>query len=225
MSYILLGYPTYNHQAYFGSVATIQQAVLPGQGHTMIVRNGNNSILPHCFNMLWCRALNGTFDYFAMLHADVMPDPGWLTLLLDELNRVDADVVSAVIPIKDGTNLVSMGIGKTEDGRGKMVKQFTLDQCPKEATFNFDSLPGDLRSLGDYLMINTGCWVCRMKRDWNTKVWFEVETWTECIDGLWKCGVLSEDWRFSEMLHQQGCSVYATTKLKLGHIGSHVWNN
>ena len=46
------------------------------------------------FNSLWANALNlaaaGEATHFAMLHADVAPQEGWLDILADELDRKSA---------------------------------------------------------------------------------------------------------------------------------------
>jgi serine/threonine protein kinase len=43
------------------------------------------SILPAVFNKLWCAATEkgGQFDYWAMCHADIVPEPGWIKKALD----------------------------------------------------------------------------------------------------------------------------------------------
>src|SRR6266404_8904723 len=69
------------------------------------------SVLPTNFNRLWCDALNSRgeqgWTHFAMLHSDVEAEPGWLDTLIAEQQRVQADMVSAVIAIKDGRGLTS----------------------------------------------------------------------------------------------------------------------
>ena len=56
-------------------------------------------------NILFTNALNRAkdkeIDLFAMLHSDVVPETGWLDLLIDEMEKHDASLISAVVPLKD----------------------------------------------------------------------------------------------------------------------------
>src|SRR5215471_7104271 len=55
------------------------------------------------YSSLLCICLNNPtpFDYFAMLHSDIEPQPGWLDILYEEMQAMEADVISAVVPIKN----------------------------------------------------------------------------------------------------------------------------
>src|ERR1700722_2018308 len=73
---------------------------------TRISLNTNGaSLLAFNFNLLWCAALNQRRDksltHFAMHHADIQAEVGWLDQLIDEMAAVQADVLSVVVPIKD----------------------------------------------------------------------------------------------------------------------------
>jgi hypothetical protein len=98
---------------------------LPGlmtasQRHRYILALEGGSLLALGFNQLWCRALNdrreGGITHFAMHHADIEAPAGWLDRLIDEQRRVDADVLSVVVPIKDGRGLTSTGVRHPETG-------------------------------------------------------------------------------------------------------------
>ena len=60
-------------------------------------------------NLVWTEFLNkqltdDAVDYFIMLHDDVVPlQKDWLDVLIAELERLNADVVSVIIPYKDDT--------------------------------------------------------------------------------------------------------------------------
>src|SRR5512146_50667 len=66
------------------------------------------------FNRLWAAALTkaqrGKITHFAMLHSDIAPEPGFLDVLMEECCRLNADLVSAVIPLKDGRAVTSTAI-------------------------------------------------------------------------------------------------------------------
>src|ERR1700724_2919706 len=60
--------------------------------------------IEHNFNMMWCCALNDRkangYTHFAMVHSDIGTGPFWLDTLIEEMDRVDADVMTAVNAIK-----------------------------------------------------------------------------------------------------------------------------
>src|SRR5213593_259218 len=72
----------------------------------IIYQNTNQSLLTYNFNLMWADALNkrdeGRVTHFLMLHTDVQPKiPDWAGVLMREMDRFHADVMSAVIPIKN----------------------------------------------------------------------------------------------------------------------------
>ena len=84
------------------------------RGTPLYVKDLGFSIATHTFNMLWAQAYNARRElgltHFAMLHSDVHPDENWIDTLLDEMDRTGADVVSAIIAIKDCKGLTSTGL-------------------------------------------------------------------------------------------------------------------
>jgi hypothetical protein len=163
--------------------------------------------------------------HFAMLHSDVAPDPGWLDVLIGELLRIDADVVSAVVPIKNNRGLTSTAVQVSEDLWGPpMPRRLTLREV-------FD-LPQTFSSedVGGQILLNTGCWVCDITRPWCEDIWFEsLERIVKKPDGEFIEQCISEDWLFSARLHHKGAKLFATRKVQLKHIGEceysngHVW--
>ena len=85
-----------------------------GSGVNVEVSPHQTSLLASGFNSLWCTALKRGVTHFAMLHADIRPDRNWLDVMLAELQRTGADLVSVVTPIKDARGLTSTGIGHPE---------------------------------------------------------------------------------------------------------------
>src|SRR6266581_4635118 len=66
---------------------------------------GGDAFLARNFNAAWCGALNTRSKYkwthFCMIHADVLPHLDcWLDVLVLELERSGADLLSVVLPIK-----------------------------------------------------------------------------------------------------------------------------
>ncbi len=94
---------------YAGQHASITAVQLASRDLTIRLGEQQASLLALNFNTLWCRALNlrrkRRVDYFAMLHADIEPEEGWLDALVGELEAHSADVFSAVVPIKEDRGL------------------------------------------------------------------------------------------------------------------------
>jgi hypothetical protein len=183
------------------------------------------------FNAVYCTALNsaeqGRCTHFAMLHSDIVPDHGWLDVLLEEMDRTGAHLVSAVAPIKDRRGVTSTGIGNP-DNRWGPFRRFTvreLENFPE--TFNAD----DAGYPGGILLHNTGCWVADLRKP----EFFETDEQGHLramfafprrvkrepmLNNIWHNACESEDWYYSRQLHDLGCKTYVTRKVKLYHKGS-----
>ncbi len=186
-----------------------------------------NSILCHNFNILWCDALNARerdgITHFAMIHSDINTEENWLDTLIGELDDYGADVVSAVIPIKSEEGLTSTGIGTFGS---KYVRRLTMTEIHKlPETFGVDDTTKH-RDYQKFLAINTGLWVCDLRKDWvDDFPGFKTETGIVRHGGKCAPWVSSEDWMFSEWLAGNGCKVRATRKVKVSHLGGKAYDN
>src|SRR5262245_56217248 len=92
---VYLGQPSYGDITQ-GAAAAFYCA---SKGKLLVNRNGRGgSLLALNFNHLWCWALNACHrgervDYFAMIHGDIEPQPGWLDELVAELEDKRLDVL------------------------------------------------------------------------------------------------------------------------------------
>ncbi len=159
--------------------------------------------------------------HFCMCHSDIAPDPFWLDVLVAEQRRLDADVVSAVSPIKDGRGLTSTGYMKGDILQIRRFTMYEILQFPE----TFDNV-----SCGhpdDHLMVNSGCWVMPMGRPWAKE--FPGFTIRDALqvgeDGMMVPQVISEDWNFSHWLAEKKLKVYATRKVRLAHWGGADFRN
>ncbi len=194
---------------------------------------GWTSLLTYTFNLLWAQILNQRngvlmpqsdgverpekIDYFAMIHDDIIPDPGWLDTLIDLLEANDADVVSAVVPIKDGFGLTSTGTDTTGDIWNP--RRLTLTEV-----FGLPETFGDEES-GGPLLLNTGLWVCRLDRPWVEKLYFrQNDKIVKNDQGFFEAHTMPEDWDFSRQVRSHGGKLLATRKVKLVHERPQ-WNN
>lgn len=133
------------------------------------------SLLANTFNQAWVRALNmqregRDITHFAMLHDDVVPADGWLRTLLEDLRNTGADLVSAVIPIKDSRGVTSTAIDDPEDEFQvhRRLTMYEIVRLPKVFS------AADLGCPDRKLLVNTGCWCCRFNRPWRYYPHFQI---------------------------------------------------
>lgn len=179
------------------------------------------SLLAANFNNLWISGLNLRAEmgirYFAMLHADCHADPGWLDILIDELDATGADLVSVVMAIKDPRGLTSTAID-TDPWKPRRLTMHEVMELPE----TFEASP----VISGNLLVNTGCWVCRFDSEWVERHCFTInDRIVKRPDGKWMAEVQPEDWNMSRWLHDDGRKVLATRKVKARHIGSAAYSN
>lgn len=181
--------------------------------------DAQGSLLATVFNGLWAAAVMGGHGWFAMLHADVVPEPYWLDKLLGIAEGTEADVVSAVVPIKDGRGLTSTAIDTDDDPWGQR-KRLTLDEIHRlPETFSAASFPG-----AGGLLVNTGCLLVRLG-PWAKGVRFTIRDrilWTP--DGP-LVQTIPEDWDFSRQAKAAGKKIVATREVSVRHLGSIQYGN
>lgn len=222
---VFLGVPMYGYAMQPGTArAAYQQA---SAERNVVVADWSGSLLGQTFNGLWCTALNqrGRFDirYFAMLHSDIEPEAYWIDKLIAELVTHDADVVSAVIPIKDDRGLTSTAVENPADP-WHVERRLTMrevEQLP--TTFGIADLG---YADGRALLVNTGCWVCRFDSPWVEEVCFSIRDRIErSPNGTFRAAVQPEDWRFSRWLNERGLKAMATRAVKAHHVGIYRFPN
>jgi hypothetical protein len=190
------------------------------------------------FNLCWIDALNlyerGEVTHFAMLHGDIVPDPAerWLDILLEELDKHQALIVSAHVPIKDMAGVCSCGIGDPENPWAA-YRRFTQAEILRDfpETFNAELVGYPDRPL----LVNTGCWVTDLSKpvwhqtnpDGSLKMLFRFpERAIRGDDGAWIHQRESEDWCLSRELWEQGIrDLWITRRVRLTHEGGLKWPN
>jgi hypothetical protein len=221
MPKVFLGLPHYS---------TVHAAALPGlmqaslEGHVSSVNLEGGSLLSLVFNRLWCRALNERsekgYTHFAMHHADIQAPPGWVDVLLAELDKHQADVISAVIAIKDYRGLTSTGY---REDLGPITRLTVNEVNHLPETFSVHDIhPQPHEKL---LMVNTGLWLCRFTEDWVANVCFNICDGVIEKHGIYIPRCLPEDWNFSGFCGRAGLKVLATRKLRVLHHGDSAFPN
>lgn len=187
----------------------------------------SGSVLPRVFNAAVLNAVQGGFDCLAMLHADVAAEPGWLSMLWEEMQEHDADVISAVVPIKDEWQWTSTGVHTTDEHNRRLM----LVECHEKLPKTFDIDAPWLREIGAHmLLLNTGCMLLRVTEPWLRK-WAGFQ-FRSCInwDGDGAVGqqvCTSEDWDMSEQLASlvPQPKLMATTAVRVHHWGAKEWGS
>jgi hypothetical protein len=207
------------------------------------------SVLPQAFNIPWIMALNlrdagHPISEWAMQHADVEAQYGWLDILVAERRRLGCDILSAVIPFKMVEGRTSTAIGRMDwplfkvdpYERPKRLHMEEVFKLPR--SFSIRDIPDAIA--GPYpfgeriLMVNTGLWVCDFSKSWVEEMTFRFHNLNYRIDSApvgkrWRTACRSEDFDFSVQAARLGLSVYATTIVPCHHHGDagfpndHAW--
>lgn len=191
-----------------------------------IVRTGGPcSLMAHGFNRSWAKALGSSYDYFAMLHADVCAPQGWLDTLILIMRANDADVVSAVTMIKGPEGVTSTGLSHSDPNKDwEPYRRFTLQEIH---TFPPTFSSSDIGYPDRPLVVNTGCMVVNLGSSLfretddsgKLRIYFTINDGIFVREGRYYIYVEPEDWFFSRRVHRAGGKVMATREVVTEHIG------
>ncbi len=194
------------------------------------------SLLANSFNQAWCNAINARKDgwnvqWFVMLHDDIVPEDWWVRTLMEDLETSGADMVSAMVPIKDtfantSTAISVLNPDPWDGGHWTWQTRITMaeaEKLPEVFTAADCSFPDR------HLLVNSGCWICRFDRPWvqekdergNYKLFFTINDRIrdDPNTGLAVAEVEPEDWFFSRRVQELGGKVACTRRVKLLHYG------
>jgi len=177
------------------------------------------SLLTGVFNQCWAQGLNARddnqCDYFVMLHSDVVvKTPNWVDVLLDEMEKHRAKVMSAVIPIKNVLGHTSTGVDDPTDPWGT-VRLLTMHEIMR--------LP--VTGTRKNLVVNTGLMAVDFTEPWVEKICFHMHDKIEKVGGRWRAKTIPEDWDFSRQCRDLGVEVWATRAVAVDHVGRAVYPN
>lgn len=224
---VLVGMPRYGDVA----AGAARGLYCPTKGAVDVwrVAEACNSLTPNAFNDLLALALDardaGAVTHFAMIHADVEPVGPWVDELWDEMRTTGADVVSAVVPIKEDVDdpPTSTAVGDGADPWLVKRRIKVSERAALPETFG----PDDVCGPGEVLLVNTGLWLADLRHPaWDAFSGFAIHT--EIVrdgDGRRRGRCRPEDWELSRHLHRHGAVVRATWRVPLVHRGAAGWGN
>ncbi|MGL6121671.1 MAG: hypothetical protein ACRC1W_01280 [Shewanella sp.] len=244
---VFLGTLTHNNHLHAGMARAF--FLHATQKHNAIMHVQPGSLLAQSYNQMWCRALNNReksgIKWFAILHADIIPENFWLDKLIAIAEKYQADLVSAIVPIKEASGVTSTAISGVDPfTRHTRLTQSQINSANWPKTFDINILRSYMEAqtvIDDVfidvpdearLLVNTGCFVCRLDKPWSKNVAFTInDRITEIPGGTLVAEVEPEDWYFSQCVADQGGRVMATREVITEHIGSipyvsdKIWGN
>lgn len=207
-----LSIPTYDGRVHIETMLGVLNATRHAQ--KIMVQAIASSLLTKCFNQLWCQALNARkthgITHFAMLHADISPEPKWLDKMHALMKDTKADMLSVVIALK-----AAGGMSSTAEETDDPIRprNYYLQDC-KSLTW---TSPG--------LLLNTGMMLVDITKPWVEEMYFHIEDEIQFIDGKHTAVSFSEDWYFSRLARQKGAKLFATSEVKANHYGHAFFPN
>jgi hypothetical protein len=169
------------------------------------------------FNILWSGALNlrsKGVTHFVMLHSDIMiQDSNWLEILREEMDKNDADIISAIVPVKDMSGVTSTAL--VTDEANWDFKRLTMTEV--------FSMPETFTDKD--LVVNNGLLLVDLRKPWVDKVWFNFSVRMDLVNGMYAPKMLPEDWAFSLDARKLGAKIYATRRTKVTHFGNYGYSN
>lgn len=213
---VFIGIPTHNDTVSTGTLRTTHS-----HGHSPVtIATGTVSLLALGFNRLLCEAVNGGFDYFCLLHADVSAEQDWLKKMLELSEIHNLDVLSVVLPVKS----MQADITSTALDSPTHQHNMSLAEC-RELPPTFTGRHTKDVFGNDKLLVNTGLILIRLSAIKPLKHYFEIKDHIVEQNGRYVPVNSPEDWNFSRMLYKAKVRYGATREIEAGHSGTFTWSN
>lgn len=194
--------------------------------HEYIPGNVDSSAMGMVCNQLWIKALEyaeqGVITHFLMQHSDIAPlESYYLDKMMALMERTKADVLSAVVPIKDNYGTTSTAL---DEPVGDVPAYWRVRRLTMKEIFDREPTFTDPK-----LLLNTGLMLVDMRKAWTKEAYFTFEDKIVWWHGRRVAVAMPEDWAFSRMAKKLGATLWATREVKLHHQGfaaypnTHVW--
>lgn len=220
MSKVYCGIPTYKADIHV-DVMFMSHQMTKGD-HDVSFDRMDSSACCATFNYLLLKALDahraGQADYFLLWHSDVVPEPYFLDKMIDIAKKNNAEILSAIIPIKDTHGLTSTAI---DEPVGDMpaywrVRRLTMAEIMgMPPTFSHEKL-----------LVNTGLLLVDLSKPWVKEIFFHFDDAIITHHGKRMPVVMPEDWMFSRDARKLGCkSMWVTREVNVNHFGLTNYTN
>ncbi len=171
-----------------------------------------NACVAECLNLRDA----GIITHMAMVHSDICAEAGWLDILWCEMFASGADLMAAIVPIKEPTGRTSTAIGPVSD-RWQARCLYLKDRDRLPETFGPESVCGP----GERLLVNSGLFLADLRRPWwDADFAFRVHDRIRKTPKGWVAESRSEDWEMSHVLQKAGARIMATWKVRVQHEGT-----
>ncbi len=174
--------------------------------------------------------------HVVQMHNDVVCQPGWMDVLVEEMIRTDSDLLSVVMPIKDPLGLSSCAIDS--DDIYQVTRRITMTEVyDLPETFGAE----DCGYPEGTLLVNTGCFILNFTKPWRLltnddgtlkltftspdRVKRRPEKPNGKKPGYWEAQHAPSDWGFSRYINSLGLKVMATRKVVAHHYGLFPYSN
>lgn len=225
MRQILLCQPHYG-MAEPASLAAAERAWqgLPEDCRVELFRK-RSALLCKGFNVGVAEAKNRGFDYFALLHADLEPQPGWLATLIEDLEANGLDAIHAPAAIKDDVGLTSTAMVDTADMNAFRRRLTTTELSRLPDVFTLEDIQREVWAEAQILLPNSGCLVLKCG-DWfrDFKGFHMHDEVLMDAEGKYCAHVTPEDWMFGFDAHDLGLRVGGSRRVVTRHYGVRVYS-
>lgn len=217
---IVIGLPTYDGRRHNGMMLWSLRDTLPAA----MPIEGGGSLLAKVFNDIFVKALKARdkneATHFLLLHEDIVPaSDDWFAVLWNEFRRVDAEMMAAVVPLKDPRGLTSTAVEEPKETGLSVRSDSDLEMNRRRLSLKeCDAMGGTFTHPG--LLLNSGMLLFDLRHSWVNSCHFTINdeiTW-HAGEPVVSCS--SEDWNFTRMARDAGAErIYATNKVRLLHVG------
>jgi len=219
MAKIFCGVPTYKNDLHADVMFTALQA---SREHNVMFGKADSSACTMMFNILLLQALEerarGNADYFLLWHSDVVPEPLFVDKMVRIAREKNAEVLSAIIPIKDEKGLTSTALDEVVGDYPALwrVRRLTMREImQKEPTFTDPKI-----------LVNTGLLLIDLKAPWADKFHFHFDDNIIEYHGRRLPAIIPEDWMFSRDIRALGAGPqWVTREVAVRHFGDTAYPN
>lgn len=224
---VLFTIPTYLYQCHSGLLGSMAQIT---KRHEVQYSTVDSSAQCVVMNAILIQALEayeqGKLDWLLIWHSDIVPEPWFLDKMMDIAQEKNADILSAVVPIKDEKGLTSTALDEPvgEVPQEWRVRRLTMAEVHGKEPVHGQTLEKTFTLPN--LLLNTGLMLLRLSVPWRDQIRFHFDDQIIRVNGRRRAVVMPEDWNFSRDARKLGCnSIWATTEVRLEHKGQATYPN